>query len=109
MNMLRCVVLLTAVAILSGAAPAGAEPGVTAAQITIGMTTALSGPASFLGTSFRAGVETGLMLINDAGGVHGRKIRLIAYDDGYEPKQAVINAERLIKQDAIFCFLGNVG
>jgi ABC-type branched-subunit amino acid transport system substrate-binding protein len=49
------------------------------------------------------------MVVNDAGGVHGRKVRLIAYDDGYEPKQAVINAERLIKQDNIFCFLGNVG
>ena len=89
--------------------PAGAETGVTAAQITIGMTTALNGPAAFLGTSFRTGVETYLNEVNDAGGVHGRKIRLIAYDDGYEPKNAVVNATKLIKEDGVFCFLGNVG
>jgi ABC-type branched-subunit amino acid transport system substrate-binding protein len=89
--------------------PAGAETGVTAAQITIGMTTALNGPAAFLGTSFRTGVETCLNEVNDAGGVHGRKIRLIAYDDGYEPKNAVVNATKLIKEDGVFCFLGNVG
>ena len=95
--------------ILFNALTAGAETGVTNSQITIGMTTALSGPASFLGTSFKAGAETGLMMVNDAGGVHGRKIKLIAYDDGYEPRNAVVNADRLIKEDAIFCFLGNVG
>jgi ABC-type branched-subunit amino acid transport system substrate-binding protein len=41
--------------------------------------------------------------------VHGRKIRLITYDDGYEPNNAVANATKLIRQDGVFCLLGNVG
>jgi branched-chain amino acid transport system substrate-binding protein len=96
--------------ILSVAAlPAFAEPGITPSQVTIGMTTALNGPAAFLGTSFKMGVEAYLNGVNEAGGVNGRKIRLIAYDDGYEPTNAVTNATKLIKEDGVFCFLGNVG
>jgi branched-chain amino acid transport system substrate-binding protein len=86
-----------------------AEPGVTPNQVTIGMTTALNGPAAFLGTSFKMGVEAYLNSVNEAGGVNGRKIKLIAYDDGYEPNNAVTNATKLIKEDGVFCFLGNVG
>ena len=110
MTMTQCAAALFLLCFISSVPlPAGAETGVTTAQITIGMTTALNGPAAFLGTSFRTGVETYLHAVNDAGGVHGRKIRLIAYDDGYEPKNAVVNATKLIKEDGVFCFLGNVG
>jgi ABC-type branched-subunit amino acid transport system substrate-binding protein len=73
------------------------------------MTTAMNGPASFLGTSFKIGVDAYLNGVNEKGGVNGRKIKLIAYDDGYEPKNAVANATKLIKEDGVFCFLGNVG
>jgi branched-chain amino acid transport system substrate-binding protein len=91
------------------ALPAFAEPGITPNQVTIGMTTALNGPAAFLGTSFKMGVEAYLNSVNEASGVNGRKIRLIAYDDGYEPKSAVANTTKLIKEDGVFCLLGNVG
>ena len=86
-----------------------AEPGVTNNQILIGMSTVLTGPASFLGTSFKTGAEAYLMTVNEAGGVNGRKLKLIAYDDGYEPGKAVPNVTRLIKDDKVFCLLGNVG
>ena len=89
--------------------PVFAEPGVTPNQVTIGMSTALNGPASFLGTSFKMGVEAYLNSVNEASGVNGRKIKLIAYDDGYEPKNAVTNATKLIKEDGVFGLLGNVG
>jgi len=88
---------------------AGAEDGVTAKEIVIGMSTALSGPSAFLGTSFRAGAEAYLDRVNDSGGVHGRKIRLIAYDDRYEPTSTTANVNRMIKEDRVFCLLGNVG
>jgi len=88
---------------------AGAEPGVAPTHLTIGMTTALNGPASFLGISFKTGVDAYLVGVNEKGGVNGRRIKLIAYDDGYEPKNALENATKLIKEDGVFCFLGNVG
>ena len=110
MNMNHAAILVClALAVLVVPAAAGADPGVTPTQLTIGMTTALNGPASFLGTSFKAGVDAYLNSVNDSGGVQGRKIKLIAYDDGYEPKTAVANATKLIKEDGVFCFLGNVG
>ena len=109
MCMLRRVVLLVLSAVLLCPLPALAEPGVTATQITVGMTTALNGSASFLGISFKAGVEAYLNAVNDSGGVHGRKIRLLAYDDGYEPSHALTNATKLVKEDGVFCLLGNVG
>jgi ABC-type branched-subunit amino acid transport system substrate-binding protein len=88
---------------------AAAEQGVTDKEILIGMSTALSGPSSVLGTSFKSGVELYLDGVNSAGGVFGRKIRLIAYDDRYEPTNAVAHVNTLIKTDRIFCLLGNVG
>ena len=110
MNMRPIVVLMClALAVLLHPCTAGAETGVTPNQITIGMTTALNGAASFLGISFKTGVDAYLNGVNDAGGVYGRKIKLIAYDDGYEPKNAVANATKLIKEDGVFGFLGNVG
>ncbi len=89
--------------------PAFAENGVTQNEIVIGMSTVLVGPALFLGTSFRLGAMTYLNSVNEGGGIYGRKIRLIVYDDGYEPGKAVVNANKLIKEDKVFCLLGNVG
>jgi branched-chain amino acid transport system substrate-binding protein len=86
-----------------------AESGVTNNQVLVGMSTVLTGPASFLGTSFKTGSEAYLKTVNEAGGVNGRMIKLIAYDDGYEPGKAVPNVSRLIKEDKVFCLLGNVG
>jgi len=88
---------------------ARAEDGVTTTQIAIGMSTALSGPAAYLGTSFKTGTEVYLKKINNEGGVHGRKISLVVYDDGYEPSKTVPNVEKLIRGDKVFCLMGNVG
>lgn len=86
-----------------------AENGVTQNEITVGMSTVLVGPALFLGTSFRLGAMTYLNSVNEGGGIQGRKVRLLVYDDGYEPKRAVVNVNKLIKEDKVFCLLGNVG
>lgn len=91
------------------ASPGFAENGVTDGQIVVGMSTVLTGPASFLGTSFKTGAEAYLKIVNERGGVHGRKIKLIVYDDGYEPGRAVPNVTKLLSEDKVFCLLGNVG
>ncbi len=110
MNRKRLVIVISMLGmVIAGAGTARAETGVTNTQVTIGMSTALNGAASFLGTNFKIGVDAYLNTVNDAGGVNGRKIKLIAYDDGYEPKNAVTNTTKLIKEDGVFGLLGNVG
>jgi branched-chain amino acid transport system substrate-binding protein len=110
MNRKRLVIIISMLGmVIAGAGTARAETGVTNTQVTIGMSTALNGAASFLGTNFKIGVDAYLNTVNDAGGVNGRKIKLIAYDDGYEPKNAVTNTTKLIKEDGVFGLLGNVG
>lgn len=86
-----------------------AETGVMNNQIAVGMSTVLSGPSSHLGTNFKTGVETYLNMVNEKGGVYGRKIKLTVYDDGYEPANTIMNVNKLIKEDKVFCLLGDVG
>ena len=89
--------------------PSYAEDGVTQSEIVIGMSNALSGPASGLGTGLKAGATAYIDKVNAAGGVHGRKIRLISYDDGYEPEQTAAMTRKLIEQDKVFALFGYVG
>lgn len=91
---------------MSGAA---AETGVTAGEIKIGMANALSGPTAGLGQGIKAGSEAYFKKINNAGGVHGRKINLASEDDGYDPPRTATATEKLIKKDGVFALFGYVG
>jgi ABC-type branched-subunit amino acid transport system substrate-binding protein len=86
-----------------------AENGVTATEVTIGMCNALTGPASALGTGMKKGSMVYFEKINKAGGVHGRKVRVISYDDGYEPRNTVEQTRKLVQQDRVFALFGYVG
>ena len=86
-----------------------AEDGVKEKEILIGMSTALSGPAAALGTGMKTGASVYFDKINAKGGVQGRKIRLFAYDDGYEPDRAIANTRKLIEEDKVFALFGFVG
>ncbi len=84
-------------------------PGVTESEILIGTSLALGGHAGYLGTQTLRGAMSYLNRINEQGGVHGRKIRVIAYDDGYDPPRCVANTQKLIIKDkvfALFCYVG---
>ena len=86
-----------------------ATPGVTHNEILIGSSLALGGHASFLGTQYLHGAMCLIEEINSEGGIHHRKIRVIAYDDGYDPPRCVANTQRLILKDkvfALFCYVG---
>ena len=87
--------------LLGVAAPAWSEPGITDSEILIGSCSALAGPASFLGTQTVQGAQAYLYHVNDQGGVHGRKIKLVAYDDSYEPAKA-IECFTQLKQENVF-------
>lgn len=78
-------------------------------EIILGMSTALSGPTAELGKNMRLGVLIGLDRINRTGGVNGKRVRLIALDDGYEPARTSPNMRRLIDQEQVLAVVGNVG
>ncbi|MBC7474683.1 MAG: ABC transporter substrate-binding protein [Candidatus Sericytochromatia bacterium] len=78
-------------------------------DLKIGMSTALTGKNSFLGTSFLEGANSYINLVNEQGGIKGKKLKIIARDDKYEPDTAIINVYNLSKKDKVFCLLGDVG
>jgi branched-chain amino acid transport system substrate-binding protein len=84
-------------------------PGVTQNEIVIGSSLALEGHASFLGTQYLHGAMCLIKQINEEGGIHQRRIRVIAYDDGYDPPRCVANTRRLITRDKVFCLFCYVG
>ena len=94
--------------LLPTAASAQAQPGVTATEIAIGNTTSLSGPVSALGTIARAQAAY-FKMINGQGGVAGRQIKFIFYDDGFNPAKTAEMARKLIEQDEVALLFGNLG
>lgn len=86
-----------------------AQFGVSADTITLGQSAAFSGPAKDLGVEMRDGALLAFNEFNRQGGAHGRKIKLISYDDGYEPDRAVSNTKKLINDDKVFALFGAVG
>jgi branched-chain amino acid transport system substrate-binding protein len=83
-------------------------PGVTATEIKIGNTNAYSGPNS--GYSVIAKLETAFFkMVNDEGGVAGRKINFISLDDGFSPPKTVEQVRRLIEEDQVALLFNNLG
>ncbi len=100
---------LLAAAALVMASLATAETGVTDGSITIGQSVPLSGPAQELGIEMQLGAKLYFDQINAQGGVHGRKIKLLSLDDGYEPDRATANTRQLIDKNDVFALFGYVG
>ena len=78
-------------------------------EIVLGMSTALSGPAGDLGKNMKQGVLVGLERTNQTGGIHGRSLKLITLDDGYEPTRTAPNMRTLIEKEKVLAVIGNVG
>jgi len=91
------------VGLLCAAAPACGQnaPGVTDKEILIGSCSALEGPSHALGTQTVNGAKTYFNLVNEEGGVHGRKLRLVAYDDSYDPAKTQVCFDQLMA-DKVF-------
>jgi len=90
-------------------AAAHAAPGVSAESIVIGQSAAFSGSAAPLGVAMRDGANLYFDEVNRAGGVHGRKVRLLSLDDGYGPARTVANTEVFLDDDGVFALFGYVG
>lgn len=91
------------------AGPVIAEPGVEAGRLVFGQSAAFKGPASALGQGMREGILASFEEANRAGGVHGRRLELVHYNDGYEPEKAIENTLQLVERDRVFALLGEVG
>lgn len=85
-----------------------ATPGVTDKEITIGSCSALEGPSHTLGVQTVTGAKAYFSLLNESGGVHGRKLKLVAYDDSYDPAKTEACFQRLLgaKVFALGLFVG---
>jgi branched-chain amino acid transport system substrate-binding protein len=86
-----------------------AQQGVTKADITLGSIQDLSGPLAGFGKQARLGMMLRVDEINEQGGINGRKLKLIVEDSGYDPKKAVLAAQKLVNQDKIFMMVGHIG
>ena len=85
------------------------SPGVSDTQVLFGQSAAFSGPARELGNQMRLGIEAAFHEANQAGGVHGRQLKIESLDDAYEDDYAHANTERLIENDRVFALIGAVG
>lgn len=86
-----------------------AQVGVTDDTVVFGQTAAFGGPAYQLGSGMRDGILAAFSAANRAGGVAGRRLELVALDDGYEPERAIVNADQLIEHRRVFGLIGVVG
>lgn len=83
--------------------------GISATEIVLGSHQDLSGPIKGWGVPVANGMNMAVEEINAAGGIHGRKLRLIVEDSGYDPKKAVLASQKLIERDKIFAMVGPMG
>lgn len=83
--------------------------GVSKDEILLGSIQDLSGPAAAFGKQIRAGLTLRIEEINEQGGIHGRRLKLVVEDSGYDPKRAVLAAQKLVNQDKIFAMVGHIG
>ena len=98
----RITVILCVVAVLAMGCKKDQGPGITKEEILIGNIQDLSGPMKELGYLLPAGSNLYFEYINEQGGIHGRKIRMIVEDHQYNPQKAVSMAKKLIDKDGVF-------
>jgi branched-chain amino acid transport system substrate-binding protein len=90
--------------------PAGAPVrGVTDREIRFGITAAFTGPVKERGRQMKLGIDTAFNRVNDAGGVAGRMLKLLAADDGNEPTRTLAAVKQLYEKDQIFGIIGSIG
>jgi branched-chain amino acid transport system substrate-binding protein len=103
------VIVLAAVLALGALGPAGAQtPGVTATEIKLGNTNPYSGPASAYGTIGKA-ISAYFKMVNEQGGINGRKVDFVSLDDGYSPPRTVEMVRRLVEQDQVAVVFQTLG
>ncbi len=88
---------------------AAQQQGISKSEILLGTIQDLSGPLAGYGKQARNGMQLAIDEVNEQGGIHGRKIKLLVEDSAYDPKKAVLAAQKLVQQDKIFMMVGHIG
>ena len=83
--------------------------GVSKTEIVLGTAQDLSGPIVALSKPAVNGMRMRIDEINESGGIHGRKLKLVVEDHGYDPKKAVLAAQKMLQKDRIFAAIGSIG
>ncbi len=107
MNSIRIVAALAAT-LLAPCVQAQSQ-GVSKTEILIGSIQDLSGPIAGFGKQVRLGMMLRVGEINEQGGINGRKLKLLVEDSAYDPKKAVLAAQKLVNQDKIFIMAAHIG
>ena len=107
-NMIATLALMPALVATLFASEAVAQ-GVSHDKILLGQAAVFSGPAAQLGIQMRNGIQSYFALVNEKGGVNGRKLELVTEDDKYEAKEAPGASKKLIDDHKVFALLGYVG
>ncbi len=102
------VAALLAAAIGHGG-PALGQQGVTGDTILIGAFGPITGPAASIGLGGRDGMNLAVKEINEAGGIHGRKLKVVFEDDAHSPSRALAAAKKLVDQDRVFLLFSVAG
>jgi branched-chain amino acid transport system substrate-binding protein len=106
---MKFAITALALALAAPLAQAQATQGVTRNEIVIGTIQDLSGPLAAFGRQARQGMQLRVDEVNEQGGIHGRRLRLVVEDSGYDPRRAVLAAQKLVNQDRIFAMVGHIG
>lgn len=109
MNRIACLIALTSSVLLASCSQEQEIRGITDTEILIGSHLDLSGPVTAIGIQVRNGTDMAIKEINAAGGVHGRQLRLVVEDNGYDPKKAVLASNKLVSRDKVFAMMHVVG
>src|SRR5262245_30827895 len=96
-------------AALAATAAKAQQQGVSKDEIVLGSIQDLSGPIAAFGKQTRLGMLLRVDEINEQGGINGRKIKLLIEDSAYDPKRAVLAAQKLVNQDKIFMMVAHIG
>jgi branched-chain amino acid transport system substrate-binding protein len=85
------------------------DQGISPTEIVIGTHQDLSGPIKVWGVPVSNGMKMAVEEINAAGGINGRKLKLILEDNGYDPKKAVLASQKMVERDKVFVMIGGMG
>lgn len=101
--------LIAAAMVLAAGSASAQTQGVTKNEIVIGSIQDLSGPLAGFGKQVRLGMMLRVDEVNEQGGINGRKVKLLIEDSGYDPRRAVLAAQKLVNQDKIFAMVAHIG
>lgn len=108
-RMAAFALLLSAAGVADAAAAEGKYgPGVTDTEILLGQSVPYSGPASAFGVYGKV-MEAYFAMVNEHGGIHGRKIRLISLDNAFSPPKALEQTRKLVEEEGVLAEVGTLG